>query len=313
MYSTLRPERPAAAQVLLARLEQLLGRRRAAVEEVEDPAVDRPRRFRRELLADDRPQQRPVGVGRAAPRSAAAAGSRGRSRRSARSAPPSRARRRPAPCVAFALTGPVQSGLRFSANAWIPSRKSSEPKHDSRRATAPPPAAAVRTGLALSTSIACLLPRIESGALAAIVAASSTPAPSSSSSAKTSWTRPISLGPLGFDVAPGQEQLLGPRQPDRVEELAEAGVAVDQAQFRRRHAELRPGRADPHVAGDRQLEAAAEAVAVDHRHRRPGMGGERLHRGVEGVGDEGLGVALEGLFGDRRRCRSRRRRPAARR
>ena len=63
---------PGAAQVLLVDLEQLLGGRGVAAEEVEHAQVDRPRRFGRELLADDRPQQRPVGVGGplfAAPRS----------------------------------------------------------------------------------------------------------------------------------------------------------------------------------------------------------------------------------------------------
>ena len=59
----LAPGEPGAAQVRLARLQQLLGRGGGAAEEVEHPQVDRPRRFGRELLADDRAQQRPVGVG----------------------------------------------------------------------------------------------------------------------------------------------------------------------------------------------------------------------------------------------------------
>ena len=65
MYSTLRPERPAPRRSSSLGLQQLLGRGRRAAEDVEHPQVDRPRRFGRELLADDRPQQRPVGVGRA--------------------------------------------------------------------------------------------------------------------------------------------------------------------------------------------------------------------------------------------------------
>ena len=64
-YSTLRPERPAPRRSASLGLEQLLGRGRGAAEEVEHAQVDRPRRFGRELLADDRPQQGAVGVGRA--------------------------------------------------------------------------------------------------------------------------------------------------------------------------------------------------------------------------------------------------------
>ncbi len=107
------------------------------------------------------------------------------------------------------------------------------------------------------------------------------------------------LGAGGLEVAAGEEELLGARQAHRVEELAQAGVAVDEAELDRRHPQLRAGGADPQVAGDRQLQPAADAVAVDRRDRRPGVGGDRLHRRVEGVGDERLGVALEGLGGDR--------------
>ena len=41
------------------------------------------------------------------------------------------------------------------------------------------------------------------------------------------------LRPLRLEVAPGEEELLGSRQADRVEELAQPGVAVDEAEFGR--------------------------------------------------------------------------------
>ena len=289
-------------QVLLAHLEQLLRGRGGAAEEVEDPPVDRSRRFRRELLADDRPQQGSVGVGRPLLLR--------RRNLVARSISPTRSISAAisGPVAASALLSraahvrahrPVQRGLRFSAKAWIPSRKSSEPKHDSRRETSSASCAWAEHRVRVERLDRLLVAahrerrvgrdrrrQLDPGFLELVVG-------------DDLVDEADLLGPFGLEVAPGQEQLLGARQADRVEELAEAGVAVDQPQFRRRHPQLRPGRADPHVAGDRQLEAAAEAVAVDHRHGRPGVGGERLHRSVEGVGDEGLGVALEGLFGDR--------------
>ena len=44
---------------------------------------------------------------------------------------------------------------------------------------------------------------------------------------------------------------------------SQARVAVDQAELRRRHPELGAVGADPQVAAHRELEPAAEAVAVD--------------------------------------------------
>ena len=130
-----------------SRFEQLLGRRGAAAEEVEHAQVDRPRRFGRELLADDRPQQRPVGVGRpllAAPRAAA---SPGRSRRSARSAPPSPGRRRPAPCAPWRSPS-------LPLRACASRRRRGSPRGSPRRRSrtraarsAPPPAASLSIGV----------------------------------------------------------------------------------------------------------------------------------------------------------------------
>ena len=75
-------------------------------------------------------------------------------------------------------------------------------------------------------------------------------------------------------------------------------MPVDQPELRRRHPELGLGGADAQVAADGQLQAATEAVPVDRGEHRVGMGGDRLHRGVEGVGDERLGVLLEALVRD---------------
>ena len=58
-----------------------------------------------------------------------------------------------------------------------------------------------------------------------------------------------------------------------------------------------PRGADPQVAGDRQLEAAAEAVAVDRGDIGQGCAAIASIARVEGMGDERLGVALEGLAG----------------
>ena len=285
-----------AAQVLLARLEQLLGRGGGAAEEVEDPQVDRPRRFGRELLADDRPQQRAVGVGRALLAAPLAAASRGRSCRSARSAPPSSGRRRRAALRAFALTGPSTAGWRFSAKARMPSRKSSEEKQDSRRATRPASCCSVSSGFGVEqvdrVLVAAHRERRVGGDLGG---QRDRRRPRARSSPTTSLTRPIRSARSASRLRPVRNSSLVAGQADRVEELAQAGVAVDQAELRRRHPQLGAGGADPQVAGDRQLEAAAEAVAVDRRDGRPGMAGDRLHRRVEGVGDERLGVALEGL------------------
>src|SRR5207302_10530123 len=61
--------------------------------------------------------------------------------------------------------------------------------------------------------------------------------------------------------------------------LEQALVALDvvgEAELRRRDAELRRGAAIAQVAGERDLDAAAEAEAVDHRERR-------LRRPLDGV------------------------------
>ena len=247
-----------SAQRLLLGLQQLLGGRRPAAEDVEHAQVDGARRFGRELLADDRPQQRPVGVLRALlaapcqPRRQVDLADPLDQRRHHRVG---RGQRRP--CA----HRPFQTGLRFSAKAAIPSRKSSEAKQDSRSAISPASWASLSTGLRASVSIALLLPRIESGALAAIAAASSTDLGLQRLVGDDFVDQADLLGAGRLDVAAGEEELLGPRQADRVDELAQPGVAVDEAELRGRHAELGAGGADPQVAADRELQA-----------RRPGSG-----------------------------------------
>ncbi len=152
----------------------------------------------------------------------------------------------------------------------MPSRKSSEAKQDSRRAIRPASCCSLRIGEAVSRSIALLLPRIESGALAAISAAKLDRGLLESLVGDDFVDEADLGGAGGLEVAPGEEELLGAGEADRVEELAQAGVAVDEAELDRRHAELGAGGADPQVAGDRQLQAAADAVAVDRGDGRPG-------------------------------------------
>src|SRR3954454_10817737 len=203
----LAPGEPAGAQVLLACLQQLLGAGSAAAEEVKNPQVDRPRRFGRELLADDRPQERPVGVGGslllAAPQP----------RRQVDLPDPldQRRHRRVGGAQRFArfrAHRPCHRGLRFSPKARMPSRKSSDSKQDSRRATSPASCCSVSCATSLSRSIACLLPRIESGAFPAIAAASATDSRSSSSSATISLTRPIASARAASKLRPVRKSSL---------------------------------------------------------------------------------------------------------
>ena len=161
-------------------------------------------------------------------------------------------------------------------------------------------------------SIACLLPRIESGALAAISAASSTAAASSSSSSTTSLTRPISSARSARQVAAGQEQLLGPRHADRVDESPQPGVAVDQPQLRRRHAELR-ARAR-RSAGRRQSvssSAAAEAWPLIAATTGHGCAAIASIAAWKGCATSASASRSKLVLGDRRRCRSRPRRRLA--
>ncbi len=106
------------------------------------------------------------------------------------------------------------------------------------------------------------------------------------------------LSPLRRHVVAGQEELLGSRHADRVDEPLQAGVAVDQAELRGGHAELGAARADAQVAAQCELESAAESVAVDRAEDRPRMRRDRVESAREGMGDEGLGLGLELVLGE---------------
>jgi hypothetical protein len=56
------------------------------------------------------------------------------------------------------------------------------------------------------------------------------------------------LSPLRRHVVAGQEELLGSRHSDCVDEPLQAGVAIDQAELRGGHAELGGAPADAEVA-----------------------------------------------------------------
>ena len=93
---------------------------------------------------------------------------------------------------------------------------------------------------ASSAAITRLLPRCESGALPASSAASSSASASSSLGRATRLTSPHCERGRRVDVAAEQEQLARARRADRVDEAAQARVRVDEAELRRRHAELDP-------------------------------------------------------------------------
>src|SRR5207247_8064770 len=149
--------------------------------------VDCARRLRGQLLGDHSAQQRPVSVGLRLPAPAL--------RRAALAEAldqPSHHRVGGGQLGADVGQRPRHRGFRFSENAVIPSRKSSEAKDDARSSISSRSCSGLSTGLALSISIACLFPFSDRGALDAILPASSTEARSSSSSPTISWTSPVS-------------------------------------------------------------------------------------------------------------------------
>jgi hypothetical protein len=110
-----------------------------------------------------------------------------------------------------------------------------------------------------------LLPASDSGALPAISAASARPAAASSPSSTVSFTSPQSSAWPAATVRPTKNSSRVRAAPIDVDELAQARVRVDEAQLGRRHAELRRAGRDAQVAGDRELQAAADRVAVERR------------------------------------------------
>ena len=164
-------------------------------------------------------------------------------------------------------SAPVPLGGRFSMNARTPSAKSSERNAASRSACSSASSAGSSGGISACSTR--LLPRSDSGESAAI-----------SRGQRDRRARRASVDDLvdeapaqrlaGVDRPRGQEQLARAGGADRVHEAAQPGVRVDDAEPRRRHPEPGARRADPQVAGERELQPAAERVAVQGRdHRAP--------------------------------------------
>lgn len=72
----------------------------------------------------------------------------------------------------------------------------------------------------------------------------------------------------GIDAAGSEQQLLGVCSTDRGEELAQAGERIGEAEAGRGQREGRALGGDSDIAGKRQGEAAADAVAVDNGEDR---------------------------------------------
>ena len=110
-------------------------------------------------------------------------------------------------------------------------------------------------------------------------------------------------------VAPAEEHdLPRARMADGLEQALVPLDVVGEAELRRRDAELRRSRAVAQVAGERDLHPAAEAVAVDHRHRGLERALDRVQHAVEQVVVLPYGLfvgALRVEFGDIGPCRER--------
>ena len=132
---------------------------------------------------------------------------------------------------------------------------------------------------------------------AAISAAYSTPRAASSSARHDLVDQPPALGLLRRDVARREEQLARARGADRVDELAQPRVRVDEPEPGGRHPDLRVLGGQPQVAGERELQAAADRVPVERGDGRERERLERLDRVVERVRDERLGLVGELVLG----------------
>src|SRR6266540_1010399 len=106
---------------------------------------------------------------------------------------------------------------------------------------------------------------------------------------------PDPLGVLGVEVSPDEEQLSCPRRADRVDELLEARVAVDQPKLGGRHPDLHARGGESQVAAEGELEPTAERVAVERRDGRERKRLDRLDRAVEGVRHQSLRLLREYL------------------
>src|SRR3954454_19835298 len=107
---------------------------------------------------------------------------------------------------------------------------------------------------------------------------------------------PHGTGAVGVHVAAGEEQLVRVREAAHLHEATQPGVTVDEPDLGRRHAELHAVDGHADVAGHRQLEAAAERVAVDRGDDRVAVCGERVDRVRERVRDQLLRRLREGAL-----------------
>ena len=191
---------------------------------------------------------------------------------------------------------PCHSGGRFSANARTPSRKSSEEKQERRSSISCCSTSGESSTWASSTSrMTRLLPSWASGALPAISLAQPQRVGGQIVSVDDRVDEAPHEGRPGVDPAAAEEQLTRAGDTDRVDELADAGVRVDQPELGGWHPE-RDGRGrHPQVAGDRELEPAADRVTVQRGECWVRVGLDRLDRLCERVGNEPLG-----LFGEQR-------------
>jgi hypothetical protein len=95
------------------------------------------------------------------------------------------------------------------------------------------------------------------------------------------------------DVAPEEEQLARAGRADRVDEAPQPAVRVDQPELGGRHAELDVAAGQAQVAGDRELESAADRRARQHGERRDLQRVERGEPAAVRVRDELLGLRGE--------------------
>ena len=132
---------------------------------------------------------------------------------------------------------------------------------------------------------------IDSGALASIIASDDW-----ASARERGWRcdglhEADAQGFGGIDAAGGEQQLLGAGGTDGGEELAQAGARIGEAEAGRRQREDGAVGGDPYVAGQRQRQPAADAIAVDHGERRLAAALQR------GKAVEGHRVIAAGGFG----------------
>src|SRR5581483_7410758 len=75
---------------------------------------------------------------------------------------------------------------------------------------------------------------------------------------------PLARG-AGIYPAADEEQLARSRRADRLDELPDPGVRIDEPELRGRHPERDLGGGDAQVACERELQPAADRVAVERR------------------------------------------------